>query len=82
MSSSLLLAGGHGWGLRGEEDVDAAPSSFSLSHSDAGGYCTMELPSFLRYRRNKELLLPWMDVNAFTMRPPLFPPRPRIVCVI
>ena len=62
--------------------MNAAPSSFPLNHSDAGGYCTVDLPPFLRYRRNEELLLPWMEVNAFTVLPPLFPPRPRIACVI
>ena len=80
--SSLLLAGGRGWGSRGEEDVDAAPSSFPLNHIDADGYSTVGLQPFLRYRRNEELLLPWMEVNAFTVRLPLFPPRPRIACVI
>ena len=62
--------------------MDAAPSSFPLNHIDAGVYSTVGLPSFLRYRRNEELLLPWMEVNTFTVRPPLFPPRPRITCVI
>ena len=53
----------------GEEDVDAASSSFPLNHIDAGSYSTVGLPPFLRYRRNEELLLPWMEVNAFTVRP-------------
>ena len=80
--SSLLLAGGRGWGSRGEEDVDAAPSSFSLNHIDAGGYSTVGLQPFLRYRRNEELMLSWMEVTALTVRLPLFPPRPWIACVI
>ncbi|CAO2174057.1 unnamed protein product [Urochloa humidicola] len=41
-------------------------SGFPLNHSDAGGYCTVDLPPFLRYRRSEELLLRWMEVNAFT----------------
>lgn len=41
-------------------------SGFPLNHSDAGGYCTVDLP-FLRYRRSEELLLRWMEVNAFTV---------------
>jgi hypothetical protein len=49
--------------------VDAAPSWFLLNHSDAGSYCTVDLSPFLRYRRNEELLLPWMEVNAFTVQP-------------
>jgi len=80
--SSLLLARGRGWGSRGEEDMDAASSSFPLNHIDVDGYNTVGLPSFLRYRRNEELLLPWMEVNAFTVWLPLFPPRPHIACVI
>jgi hypothetical protein len=38
--------------------VDAAPSSFPLNHSNAGGYCMVDRPPFLRYRRNEEFLLP------------------------
>ncbi|KAJ1283253.1 hypothetical protein BS78_03G114400 [Paspalum vaginatum] len=41
-------------------------SGFPLNHSDAGGYCTVDLP-FMRYRRSEELLLRWMEVNAFTV---------------
>ena len=62
--------------------MDAAPSSFPLNHIDADGYNTVGLPPFLHYRRNEEVPLPWMEVNAFTVRLPLFPPRPRIACVI
>ncbi|KAG2587904.1 hypothetical protein PVAP13_5NG178300 [Panicum virgatum] len=42
-------------------------SGFPLNHSDAGGYCTVDLPPLLRYRRGEELLLRWMEVNAFTV---------------
>ncbi|CAO2207828.1 unnamed protein product [Urochloa humidicola] len=42
-------------------------SGFPLNHSDAGGYCAVDLPPFLRYRRSEELLLRWMEVNAFTV---------------
>ncbi|KAL6627681.1 hypothetical protein ACP70R_031407 [Stipagrostis hirtigluma subsp. patula] len=41
-------------------------SGFPLNHSDAGGYCTVDLP-LLRYRRSEELLLRWMELNAFTV---------------
>ncbi len=43
-------------------------SGFSLNHSDIGGYTTIGvswLPCF-GYRRSKELLLRWMEMNAFT----------------
>ncbi|GJN06259.1 hypothetical protein PR202_ga23968 [Eleusine coracana subsp. coracana] len=39
-------------------------SGFPLNHSDAGGYCTVDV---LRYRRSEELLLRWMELNAFTV---------------
>ncbi|KAL5226399.1 hypothetical protein ABZP36_014664 [Zizania latifolia] len=41
-------------------------SGFPLNHSDAGGYCTVDLP-LLRYRRSEELLLRWMELSAFTV---------------
>ncbi|TVU22609.1 hypothetical protein EJB05_32320, partial [Eragrostis curvula] len=41
-------------------------SGFPLNHSDAGGYCTVDLP-LLRYRRSEELLLRWTELNAFTV---------------
>jgi hypothetical protein len=47
LPSSLLLAGGRGWGSRGEEDVDVAPSSFPLNHSNAGAYCMVDLSPFV-----------------------------------
>jgi alpha-glucosidase len=40
-------------------------SGFSLNHSDIGGFMTMPYP-FTQYRRSKELLLRWMEMNAFT----------------
>lgn len=39
-------------------------SGFSLNHSDTGGYTTITHP--LRYHRSKELLLRWIELNAFT----------------
>lgn len=42
-------------------------SGIPLNHSDAGGYCTVDLPPFLRYRRGEELLMRWMELNAFTV---------------
>ncbi|CAK9222925.1 unnamed protein product [Sphagnum troendelagicum] len=40
-------------------------SGYAFNHSDIGGYCTVDLP-FLRYRRSEELLLRWMELNAFS----------------
>lgn len=41
-------------------------SGFSFNHSDIGGYTTFSMP-FLNYRRSKELLLRWTELNAFTV---------------
>ncbi len=41
-------------------------SGFSLNHSDIGGYTTINTP-ILKYRRSKELLMRWMELNAFTV---------------
>lgn len=40
-------------------------SGYAFNHSDIGGYCSVNLP-FLKYRRSEELLLRWMELNAFT----------------
>ncbi|CDP09576.1 unnamed protein product [Coffea canephora] len=40
-------------------------SGYALNHSDIGGYCSVNLP-FFKYRRSEELLLRWMELNAFT----------------
>jgi alpha-glucosidase (family GH31 glycosyl hydrolase) len=45
-------------------------SGFSLNHSDIGGYTSVAIP-FLEaigqgFRRSKELLFRWMEMNAFT----------------
>ncbi|KAL3534639.1 hypothetical protein ACH5RR_003100 [Cinchona calisaya] len=40
-------------------------SGYALNHSDIGGYCSINLP-FFKYRRSEELLLRWMELNAFT----------------
>ncbi|KAL3632570.1 hypothetical protein CASFOL_025554 [Castilleja foliolosa] len=40
-------------------------SGYAFNHSDIGGYCAVNLP-FLKYRRSEELLLRWMELNAFT----------------
>ncbi|KAK9268614.1 hypothetical protein L1049_000371 [Liquidambar formosana] len=40
-------------------------SIFAFNHSDTGGYCTVNLP-FVKYRRTEELLMRWMELNAFT----------------
>ncbi|XP_039009645.1 sulfoquinovosidase-like [Hibiscus syriacus] len=41
-------------------------SGFAFNHSDIGGYCTINLP-IIKYRRSEELLLRWMELNAFTV---------------
>ncbi|XP_051150649.1 uncharacterized protein LOC127265038 [Andrographis paniculata] len=40
-------------------------SGFALNHSDIGGYCAVSFP-FFKYQRSEELLLRWMELNAFT----------------
>ncbi|MDX1615170.1 MAG: alpha-glucosidase, partial [Candidatus Promineifilaceae bacterium] len=40
-------------------------SGFALNHSDIGGYTALSSP-VLNYHRSKELLLRWMELNAFT----------------
>ncbi|WJZ93799.1 hypothetical protein VitviT2T_012710 [Vitis vinifera] len=41
-------------------------SGYAFNHSDIGGYCAVNLP-VIKYRRSEELLLRWMEVNAFTV---------------
>ncbi|KDP29251.1 hypothetical protein JCGZ_16640 [Jatropha curcas] len=38
---------------------------YALNHSDIGGYCAVNLP-FIKYHRSEELLMRWMELNAFT----------------
>ncbi|GMP62176.1 hypothetical protein CsSME_00024375 [Camellia sinensis var. sinensis] len=40
-------------------------SGYAFNHSDIGGYCAVNLP-FFKYQRSEELLLRWMELNAFT----------------
>jgi alpha-glucosidase len=40
-------------------------SGYSLNHSDIGGYTGFTTP-FLNYHRDQELLLRWIELNAFT----------------
>lgn len=40
-------------------------SGYAFNHSDIGGYCAVNLP-FFKYNRSEELLLRWMELNAFT----------------
>ncbi|XP_073043167.1 uncharacterized protein [Primulina eburnea] len=40
-------------------------SGYAFNHSDIGGYCSVNLPLF-KYHRSEELLLRWMELNAFT----------------
>lgn len=40
-------------------------SGYAFNHSDIGGYCSVNLP-FFKYQRSEELLLRWMELNAFT----------------
>jgi alpha-glucosidase len=46
--------------------LSSGMSGFSFNHSDIGGYTTFSAP-FFRFRRSKELLLRWMELNAFTV---------------
>ncbi|KAK9057755.1 hypothetical protein SSX86_022593 [Deinandra increscens subsp. villosa] len=38
---------------------------YAFNHSDIGGYCAVNIP-FFKYTRDEELLLRWMELNAFT----------------
>lgn len=40
-------------------------SGFAFNHSDIGGYCAVNLP-IIKYQRSEELLLRWMELNAFS----------------
>ncbi|KAL7234706.1 hypothetical protein ACSBR1_018205 [Camellia fascicularis] len=40
-------------------------SGYAFNHSDIGGYCAVNLP-FFKYQRSEELLLRWIELNAFT----------------
>ncbi|XP_074556969.1 uncharacterized protein LOC141812916 [Curcuma longa] len=41
-------------------------SGFAFNHSDIGGYCAVDMP-IIRYRRSEELLMRWMELNAFSV---------------
>lgn len=41
-------------------------SGLTLNHSDIGGYTTLEHP-LLKMRRSRELLMRWMELNAFSV---------------
>lgn len=41
-------------------------SGFTLNHSDIGGYTTITNP-LMNYHRSQELLLRWMELNAFSV---------------
>lgn len=41
-------------------------SGFAFNHSDIGGYTTISHP-IMTYHRSEELLLRWMEMNAFTL---------------
>ncbi|KAI4325612.1 hypothetical protein MLD38_030994 [Melastoma candidum] len=40
-------------------------SGYAFNHSDIGGYCGVSFP-IIMYKRSEELLLRWMELNAFT----------------
>ncbi|KAI4330310.1 hypothetical protein MLD38_028608 [Melastoma candidum] len=40
-------------------------SGYAFNHSDIGGYSGVSFP-IVKYRRSEELLLRWMELNAFT----------------
>jgi alpha-glucosidase len=46
--------------------LSSGMSGFSLNHSDIGGYTTITHPLW-SYHRGKELLLRWVELNAFTV---------------
>jgi alpha-glucosidase len=45
--------------------LSSGMSGFSFNHSDIGGYTTITNP-VMNYHRSKELLMRWMELNAFT----------------
>lgn len=45
--------------------LSSGMSGYALNHSDIGGYCSVNIP-FFKYTRSEELLLRWMELNAFT----------------
>ena len=45
--------------------VSGGMAGYSLNHSDIGGYTTITSP-IRNYHRSKELLMRWMEMNAFT----------------
>ncbi|XP_004303593.1 PREDICTED: putative alpha-xylosidase 2 [Fragaria vesca subsp. vesca] len=45
--------------------LSSGMSGYAFNHSDIGGYCAVNLP-FIKYQRSEELLLRWMELNAFT----------------
>jgi alpha-glucosidase len=45
--------------------LSSGMSGFSFNHSDIGGYTTINSP-LKNYHRSKELLLRWMELNAFS----------------
>ncbi len=53
--------------------LSAGFSGFSLNHTDIGGYITTAIPGFplkvpfLDFRRSRELLWRWIELNAFTV---------------
>ncbi|HNR90017.1 MAG TPA: alpha-glucosidase [Spirochaetota bacterium] len=46
--------------------VSGGFSGFSLNHSDIGGYTSVSLSVLNIFKREKELLMRWMEANAFT----------------
>jgi sulfoquinovosidase len=46
--------------------LSSGMSGFAFNHSDIGGYTAITLPVF-PYVRDKELLLRWMELNAFSV---------------
>jgi alpha-glucosidase (family GH31 glycosyl hydrolase) len=45
--------------------ISSGLSGYSLNHSDIGGYLAVDVP-LMKIKRSKELLLRWMEFNAFT----------------
>ncbi|MFE8695926.1 alpha-glucosidase [Cytobacillus sp. FJAT-53684] len=49
--------------------ISSGLSGFGINHSDTGGYTGLNKKPILSYSRSEELLLRWIELNAFT---PLF----------
>ncbi len=46
--------------------LSSGMSGYAFNHSDIGGYTAIDIPG-IGYRRSRELLMRWMELNAFSV---------------